>query len=245
MVVVRVAADKHISGRLDFTIQLPSFSDIWKGDAVYEYPDFLSQDHVSDILRRVEFDKPKRHHYVDIVNGKLTDEPDYGIWCLGQNFWTLPNHPEFDEVFDPDLRAYMTHIYRDINLCVENFCKDYLQRTPEYIPGIATPGFNIVTSDIAGTYWHIDTALVRKMHNIDVNRIISINIPIQCDDLSHTEFRLSEFETYQAKFTTGSMLIWPGRKLHRFGCQPILKDHHRITYQCHIYDAGDRALIYF
>lgn len=238
MVVDKVAADKYISGCLDFSRQLPTFRDIWQGDSVYELSGFLSDSQVSDIAHRVMSDWPRTYPYQE-------SDGTHCIRCLGQNFWSLPNHPEFDDVFDPELRAYMLTQYRDINLLVENFCKDYLQRTPEYIPGIATPGFNIVTSDIAGTYWHIDTALARKMHNIDVNRIISINIPIQCDDLSHTEFRLSEFETYQAKFTTGSMLIWPGRKLHRFGCQPILKDHHRITYQCHIYDAGDRALIYF
>lgn len=237
------AVDKYISGILDFTKQLPTLSDIWSGDSVYEYSGFLSDDHVSDILDRVMSDWTRAYPFVE---EKHTGEPYYCIRCLGQNFWSLPPHPDYDDHFDPELRSYMLQEYRDINEYLENFCRDYLNKTPEYVPGIATPGFNIVTSDLVGTYWHTDGALIRKIPDIDVKKIISVNIPIQCDKQSHTEFRLGESAwPYKARLVPGSMLIWPGRKIHRFGCQTIQDDHYRITYQAHIYDAGDRALIYF
>ena len=229
----------YITGLSQISLNEISLPDIWSGSEIYLYPDFITPDIVCDTLRKVEADRDFRYPYTE--NGV----PDLGIWCMGQNFWTLPNHPEFDQVFDPDLRAYMLERYHVINQCVENFCINYLNRTPEYVSNIATPGFNIITSDISGTLWHTDGALVRKMPDIDVNRIISIMIAIQCDDQSHTEFKISDSESYRAGFTPGDMLIWPGRVLHRIGCQTIDNHHHRITYQCHIYDAGDRALIHF
>lgn len=238
MVVDKVDADKYISGCLDFSRQLPTFRDIWQGDAVYELPGFLSDDHISDIAHRVMSDWHLTYPYTE-------SDGTHCIRCLGQNFWSLPNHPEFDDVFDPELRAYMLTQYRDINLLVENFCRTYLNRTPEYVSGIATPGFNIITSDISGTHWHTDGALVRKMPDIDVNRIISVIIPIQSDASSHTEFKISDSQTYQATLTPGDILIWPGKVTHRIGCQTIQPGQDRITYQCHIYDDHDRALIHF
>jgi hypothetical protein len=229
----------YITGMTQIDSDVPALTDIWGGDRIYEYPDFLRPDHVSDILNRLASDSHLRYPYTE--NGV----PDLGIWCMGQNFWSLPNHPEFDDVFDPELRSYMADTYSDINLLIENFCIKYFHKTPEYVPDIATPGFNIITSDISGTYWHTDGALYRKMPDIDPNRIISIGIPIQCDDQSHTEFKISDTLTYQATLSPGTMLIWPGRKLHRIGCQTIRNNHHRITYHCHIYDHGDRALIHF
>ena len=229
----------HITGMTTIQGRVPGLSDIWRGDHIYEYPDFISPDIVTDLLHRLASDSDKRYPYTE--NGV----PDLGIWCMGQNFWSLPNHPEFDLVFDPELRSYMSDTYSDINQYIENLCTDYFNKTPEYVPGIATPGFNIITSDIAGTLWHTDGALVRKLPDIDPDRIISIMIPLQCDSASHTEFRISDTETYQARLTPGTMLIWPGRKLHRIGCQTITHNLDRITYQCHIYDAGDKALIHF
>ena len=231
-------ANAYISGVTDYTKQLPTLSDIWQGDSLYELSGFLTEVQVSDFLTRVRSDWHRTYPYWEA-------DYTYSIRCLGQNFWSLPNHPEFDDVFDPELRAYMADTYRDINQYIENFCRDYFSKTPEYVPDIATPGFNIITSDISGTYWHTDGALFRKMPDIDPDRIISIMIPLQCDDHSHTEFKISDSQTYQAKLTPGTMLIWPGRKTHRIGCQTITDNHDRITYQCHIYDAGDRALIHF
>lgn len=231
-------ADKYISGCLDLSRQLPTFSDIWQGDSVYELSGFLSDSDVSNIAHRVMSDWPRTYPYLE-SNGTSC------IRCLGQNFWSLPGHPEYDDHFDPAMRSYMLHRYSDINTMVEDFCEEYLNRTPEYVSDIATPGFNIVTSDITESYWHTDGALYRKMPDIDPDRIITIGIPIQCDPESHTEFKLSESETYKLKFQPGTMLIWPGRKLHRFGCQTVQSDHYRITYQAHIYDDSDRALIHF
>ena len=229
----------YITGLSHTPLSELRFSDIWSGSEIYLYPDFISPELVSSTLTQVEADRDLRYPYTE--NGV----PDLGIWCMGQNFWTLPNHPEFDEVFDPELRSYMIDTYHDINSCIENFCVNYLNRTPQYVPGIATPGFNIITSDIAGTLWHTDGALVRKMPHIDVNRIISIMIPIQCNAASHTEFKISDTETYQATLTPGDILIWPGKVTHRIGCETIQAGQARITYQCHIYDDHDRALIYF
>ena len=231
-------ADRYISGCLDFTRRLPTFTDIWQGDSVYELPGFLSDSEVSDVRDRVMSDWCRTYPY-------LESDGTSCIRCLGQNFWSLPVHPEYDDHFDPALRSYMLHRYSDINTLIEDFCEEYLNRTPEYVTGIATPGFNIVTSDMAGSYWHTDGALYRKMPDIDPDRIISIMIPIQCDTSSHTEFKLSDTETYHMKLRPGSLMIWPGRKLHRFGCQTIVSDHYRITYQAHIYDCDDRALIHF
>ena len=234
--------DQYITGKLTLPDPDISFPDMWSGDSLYEYPDFLDSDHVSEILARVESDMHMAYPGPDTRD---TNNLDGSIWCLGQNFWSLPSDDTFDDIFDPALREYMAHAYADINIRVENFCIKHLHRSPEYVPGVATPGFNIVKSDINNTYWHTDGALFRKMPHIDYKKIISITIPIQADTLSHTEFMMSESDTYKLMFTPGNMLIWPGRKLHRFGCQHITSDKYRITYQCHIYDAGDRALIHF
>ena len=234
--------DEYITGKTLIPQNRVSLSDMWQGDNLYEYPDFMTTDHVSDILARVMSDMHLAYPGPDTRN---TDITDGSIWCLGQNFWSLPSDHTFDDVFDLNLRQFMSERYSDINYLVEDFCINYLDRIPEYVPGVATPGFNIVKSDISETYWHTDGALFRKMPEIDYKKIISITIPIQCDHQSHTEFKMSESETYQLKFTPGNLLIWPGRKLHRFGCQSILSDKYRITYQCHIYDTGVKALIHF
>lgn len=238
-------SDQYITGRFNYLKNRPELSDIWGGDYVYEYPDFLSQDLVSDVLERIRSD-----WHLTFRGSPPTGEDDsecrHGvIRCLGQNFWSLPSDHTFDDVFDLNLRQFMSERYSDINHLVEDFCINYLDRIPEYVPGVATPGFNLVTKSIPVTSWHTDGALIRKLPDIDYTKIISITIPIQCDPESHTEFKMSESETYQLKFVPGNMLIWPGRKLHRFGCQTIKNDRYRITYQCHIYDAGDRALIHF
>ena len=226
---------EYISGKLPLSENL-SFTDIWSGEHIYEYPDFISPELVSQTLTKVMAD-------IDLTYQGGNNDP---VWCLGQNFWSLPvGASEFDEVFDHALRAHMVNSYSDINHHIEKFVSKHLNRTPHYVPGIATPGFNIVKSNMCATAWHTDGALIRKMPDCDINKIISVCIPIQSDPDSHTEFRVSDSDTLKLTHRPGTMLIWPGRKLHRFGPQNILPGRYRISYQCHVYDDSDRGLIFF
>lgn len=175
------------------------------------------------------------------------------VWCLGHPLHIYVHEDDYKNVYYSEnamikevLLKEFCSLYEEICKILENEYKIKFYLTDE----IAIPGFHIFECDNGDVKFpddfHIDLMVESVINNIDLNKILSITIPLQLPNEAEGSLSyIIKGEENVIKYQVGNVYVWNSNMYHRvnsFSCSSLSC---RCTFQAFIYFKNNAGYLYW